>query len=203
MGNSFYKGIICPPFTPVNRCRMLDVMKKLMLIVGVVLLATGLYLMLNVTAPYIPSTKTPAQKQKNDLAKNSVTVPSVGIYAPIIEGNADALNQGAWHRFPDRGNPVKGGTFILSAHSFIFRLNPLQTRLDSYFFNLHKTKVGDKVNVVWDKKEYSYTVTKTYDVKPDAVEIEQVTGTDHLVMYTCTPGGSADGRVVIEARPDF
>lgn len=178
-------------------------MKKLTLIAAVALLTAGLYLMLNVASPYVPASKSATQKQKADLSKNSVSISSVGIYAPIVEGSADVLDQGAWHRFPERGNPVKGGTFILSAHSFIFRLNPLQTRQDSYFFNLYKTKVGDKVNVVWDKKEYVYSVTKTYDVKPDATEIEEVNGLDHLVIYTCTPGGSADGRVVIEARPDF
>lgn len=178
-------------------------MKKLMLVIGAALLATGLYLMVNITSPYLPASKNVAAKQKNDLATNSITIPSVGIYAPILQGNADVLEQGAWHRFPERGNPVKGGTFIVSAHSFVFRLNPAQTRQDSYFFNLHKAKVGDKVTVVWDKKEYVYTVTKSYDVKPDAVEIEEVNGIDHLVLYTCTPGGSADGRVVIEAQPDF
>lgn len=182
---------------------MLDVMKKLMLILGVGLLAAGLYLMVNVAIPYLPPSNNPIIKQKNDLSTNSVAINSVGIYAPIIQGNADALNQGAWHRFPERGNPVKGGTFILSAHSFVFRLNPLQTRQDSYFFNLHKAKVGDKVTVVWDKKEYVYTISKMYDVKPDSVEIEEVNGIDHLVMYTCTSGGSSDGRVVVEALPDF
>lgn len=174
-----------------------------MLVIGSVLLAAGLYLMANVVSPYVPSSKSLIEKQKNNLAVNSVTVSSVSIYAPILEGSADVLDQGAWHRFPERGNPVKGGTFILSAHSFVFRFNPLQTRQDSYFFNLHNTKVGDKIQVVWDKKEYTYTVSKIYDVTPDAVEIEEVNGTDHLVMYTCTSGGSADGRVVIEALPDF
>ena len=182
---------------------MLEVMKKLMLIIGVTLLAAGLYLMVTIASPYLPAQKNLDQKQKNNLATNSVVIPSVGIYAPILQGNADVLEQGAWHRFPERGNPVKGGTFILSAHSFVFRLNPLQTRQDSYFFNLHNTKVGDKIHIVWDKKEYTYTVSKLYDVKPDAVEIEEANGTDHLVMYTCTTGGSADGRVVLEALPDF
>lgn len=178
-------------------------MKKLTLITAVALLAAGLYLMVNVAIPYLPISEMPTQKQKEDMSTNSITINSVGIYAPVLEGSAEVLNQGAWHRFPERGNPVKGGTFILSAHSFVFRLNPLQTRKDSYFFNLHKTKVGDKINIVWDKKEYVYTVTKTYEVKPDATEIEEANGIDRLVVYTCTPGGSADGRVVIEARPDF
>ncbi len=174
-----------------------------MLIVGVALLGAGMYLMFNLASPYLPVSKNPIEKQKSDLSVDSVAIASVGVYAPIVQGNADVLNQGAWHRFPERGNPVTGGTFILSAHSFMFRLNPLQTRQDSYFFNLHKAKIGDKITIVWDKKQYTYTVSKTYDVKPDAVEIEEVNGTDHLVMYTCTTGGSADGRVVIEALPDF
>lgn len=174
-----------------------------MLIVGTILLVAGLYLMLNVASPYLPIARTATDKQQNDLTKNSVAVPSAGIYAPILEGSADVLEDGAWHRFPERGNPVQGGTFIVSAHSFVFNWNPIETRKDSYFFNLHKTQVGDKLTVVWDKKQYTYTVSKTYDVKPDAVEIEEVNGSDHLVLYTCTPGGSIDGRVVVEALPNF
>lgn len=175
-------------------------MKKLMVIAGGLLCIAGLYLLLILAAPHVALNHAPATL--NDAAKyDSVSIGSIGLYAPIVSGGSEALNKGAWHRFAERGNPSQGGTFILSAHSFVFRWNPLQTRQDSYFFNLHKATPGTKVDVVWKGKPYTYQVTRVYQVKPDATEIEQVTSEDHLVLYTCTPGGSADGRVVVEARP--
>ena len=174
--------------------------RRIMLIVGVLAMAAGIFLLLNLAAPVIST--------KKDITKISVTksdqivIPEVGISAPIVAGGSEALEKGAWHRFPERGNPVDGGNMILSAHSFIFAWNPLQTRENSYFYNLHKLNVGEKVYVDWQGKRYTYKVSKMYEVKPNAVDIEAPSKDAHLTIYTCTPGGSADGRVVVEAIPE-
>ena len=160
----------------------------------------GLGLLGSVVAPIVPSRST-VSKITEKPSEDAVAIESAGVYAPIVQGGDEALESGAWHRFPDRGNPVKGGTFILSAHSFVFNWNPMQTRQDSYFYNLNKTKVADAVVIQWQGKTYRYKVSKVYDVKPDAVEIEAPSKTARLVLYTCTTGGSADGRVVVEALP--
>src|SRR5690606_5479995 len=121
------------------------------------------------------------------------------IQASILSGGEEVLERGAWHRKPHQGNPITGGNFILSAHSFIFNLNPARTREKSYFYNLYRLSEGDNVYIDWEGKRYTYKVTKKYQVDPDAVSIESQTEEPRLTMYTCTPGGSADGRVVIEA----
>lgn len=160
---------------------------------------SGIYLLINLGAPLVPSKK---DIKKVELSKSDqIIVPEVGISALIVTGGSEALEKGAWHRYPERGNPVDGGNMIISAHSFIFDLNPLQTRRNSYFYNLHKLEPGDKVYIDWHGKRYSYKVARKYDVKPDALDIEAPSKDAKLTIYTCTAGGSADGRVVIEAQP--
>jgi len=163
-------------------------------------MVAGIFLLFNLFSPAVST--------KKDIKKVSVTqtdqiiIPEVGISAPILTGGSEALEKGAWHRYPERGNPVVGGNMIISAHSFIFDWNPLKTRENSYFYNLHKLNVGDAVYVDWQGKRYAYKVSKTYEVKPDATDIEAPGIKPHLTIYTCTPGGSADGRVVVEAVPE-
>ena len=173
--------------------------KKLLLLIGVIAMLTGMYLLINLGAPLVPSKK---DIKKLEVTKtDQIIIPAVGISAPIQSGGSEALEKGAWHRYPERGNPVDGGNTIISAHSFIFDLNPLQTRKNSYFYNLHKLEVGNQVYMDWQGKRYEYKVSKKYDVKPNATEIEAPSKEPKLTIYTCTPGGSADGRIVIEATP--
>lgn len=53
----------------------------------------------------------------------------------------------------------------------------------------------------WNSKPHTYKVSRTHEVKPNQVEIEDPTEDDKLTLYTCTLGGSYDGRLVIEALP--
>ena len=55
------------------------------------------------------------------------------------------------------------------------------------------------MRIFYQYKWYTYTVTKKYNVKPNATEIEAPSETSKLTLYSCSLGGSADGRIVIEA----
>jgi len=134
--------------------------------------------------------------------KNTIFIPSVRIQADIGEGGSDTLDKGlAWHRLPEQGNPAKGGNMIITGHSFVWGYKPDEIKKRSIFYDLKDIKVGDEVLVNWDGKQYKYSVSKVKTVKPSAVEIEQPTGDPILTIYTCTIGGSADGRVVVIAKP--
>lgn len=161
---------------------------------------TGIYLLLNLAAP-IPSSKKDI-KTVAVTKSDQIVIPEVGITTRVLAGGSEVLEKGAWHRYPERGNPVDGGNMIISAHSFVFDINPLQTRKNSYFYNLHKLNIGEKVYIDWQGKRYAYKVSKMYEVKPDATDIEAPGTAPRLTIYTCTPGGSADGRVVVEAIPE-
>lgn len=133
--------------------------------------------------------------------QNQLQIQSVGINTKILEGGEEQLEYGAWHRFPERGNPEIGGNFILSGHSFVWGYTPWQVSEKSYFYNLKDVKVGDEVVVRWNSKDFIYKVEKVFSINPSQTSIEDRSDTPIMTIYTCTEGGSADGRVVVIARP--
>lgn len=130
-----------------------------------------------------------------------VIIPKIGVNVPINTGGAEALNDGAWHRFPERGDPVKGGNFILSAHRFEIGLTPGETARKSPFYHIEKMNVGDQVIVDFHKKRYAYEITQMKEVKPNQVEIEAPSDEAKMTLYTCTLKGETDGREVVIAKP--
>ena len=135
-----------------------------------------------------------------DDARDRIQIEKINLEVPFFTGTADSLEKGAWHRYPERGDPVRGGNFILSAHRFRIAQDPILTKERSPFYNLDKLAVGDTLRIFYKGNWYAYSVTKIYDVKPDAVEIEAPSDEAKLTLYSCTLSGSADGRIVIEAK---
>ena len=132
--------------------------------------------------------------------RDRIQISRLGLEVPFSEGNKSALDRGAWHRYPDRGDPVKGGNFILSAHRFNIGVTPAQTKERSPFYTLDQLKVGDTMRVFYKGQWYDYTVSRSYSVKPSDITIEVATNEAKLTLYSCSLSGSADGRIVIEAR---
>lgn len=152
--------------------------------------------------PLIPSTIALNTADDATDERDRIQIPKIDLEVPFFGGSSPAaLDKGAWHRYPDRGNPVTGGNFILSAHRFNIGLTPAQTANSSPFYHIEKLAVGDKLRVYFDHKWYDYEVSRTYSVPPTAVEIEAPSKTAKLTLYSCTLKGSADGRLVIEALP--
>ncbi|MDQ5972192.1 MAG: sortase [Patescibacteria group bacterium] len=163
----------------------------------------GAYLLLLTQSSTLPALPVPGFRQPvisipDDT--NHVEIAKIGVNTAIVTGNAGALEKGAWHRFPERGDPEKGGNFILSAHRFQLGLTPEGTRSRSPFYKLDKLVVGDEIVVVYNKNRYTYQVTKTYDVPRTAVEIEAPSETAKLTLYSCNIRGEAAGRIVVEAE---
>lgn len=74
------------------------------------------------------------------------------------------MEQGAWHRYPERGDPETGGNFILSAHRFIMKWTPGATMDSSPFYNVGKLNVGDQFIVDYKGKRYNYEITKNMEL---------------------------------------
>lgn len=179
--------------------------KIILLALSVGLIGLGVYLGLLLLAPN--ATKLPVKSavdldtsdDAND-ARDRIQIEKINLEVPFFTGTADSLEKGAWHRYPERGDPVRGGNFILSAHRFRIAQDPILTKERSPFYNLDKLAVGDSMRIFYKGNWYDYSVTKIYDVKPDAVEIEAPSDEAKLTLYSCTLSGSADGRIVIEAK---
>lgn len=183
---------------------------KLRIAVALLFLMGGLYVAyLTVLAP-IHTINQSSSSQATYIAKHApyvqnedtLLIPKISVRAPIKEGGAESLQNGAiWHRQPQNGDPVQGGNFVLAGHRYQFAFTPNRTIKNSVLYDLDKMKLGDRIFVDWKKKRYTYTVTKLYSVKPNAVEIEKRSDQSKLTIYTCTLAGSTDGRVVVEAQP--
>ncbi len=143
-------------------------------------------------------------KKKPSIGQDMLYIPKISVSVPFSTGGEEVMEAGAWHRFPERGDPETGGNFIVSAHRFVMKWTPGATMNSSPFYNVGKLNEGDEILVDYKGKRYKYQISKKYSVKPDAVNIEdpvQNRAIDHkLTLYSCTLQGSGDGRDVFEAK---
>lgn len=169
-------------------------------IVSVGFIAAGIYLLVLLFGPKYSFYLNKKMPEITD--QNRVIVLDHGINTAIYEGGVEVLENGAWHQYSERGNPQTGGNFILAAHSFLWGYTPSQIMNKSFFYNLEDVKVGDQITVHWNKQAYTYTATEKFQIKPNDPAILEASGEAKLTMYTCTEAGSADGRVVVIAKPN-
>lgn len=175
--------------------------KIVIIIISSILLLAGVYFLLLYFSPKLKGFYQKNSTVTIDENRNNIKIASHDINALITEGGEEELDKGAWHRFPDRGNPEIGGNFILSAHSFVWGKTPGEVTDKSFFYNLKDVKEGEEVLIRWNNKDYKYRVEKVFQVKPTQTDIEDASGEAKLTIYTCTEKGSADGRVVVVAKP--
>lgn len=177
--------------------------RHILLGLSILLLLGGAYLLFLTLSPnlnFIPTSNDLNTADDSNDQRNRIQIERINLEVPYNPGGEEALNAGAWWRYPERGNPKDGGNFILSAHRFYIGLTPEKTRARSPFYRLEEVEVGSKIRVFYEGQWYDYIAAKKYTVKPDAVEIESGSTEAIMTLYTCTLGGSADGRVVIEAH---
>ena len=164
----------------------------------------GLYSLALVTSPALADivrppvdiSKVPAPK----IDENRIIIPKIGINIMFGEGT-ESLDRGAEWRYPDRGNPEKGGNFIIAAHRFSLQPTPTATIQKSPFYNIDKLGVGDKIVVDYNGKRYGYAVQEIKTVAPTAIEIEAPSGAAKLTLYSCSLDGAASDRVVLVSKP--
>lgn len=166
-------------------------------------IAAGLYILLLVATPNISAFYPVKQIDAKTLSAptgDRVYIPKIGVSVPIATGEV-ALNDGAWHRYPERGDPLRGGNFILAAHRFEIGLTPGETARKSPFYHIDKLNIGDQVLVDFKGRRYAYQVVSHSDVKPDQIEVEAPSAEPKLTLYSCTLKGQSDGREVFVAKP--
>lgn len=192
-----------------NRVQNKKTKKRLWLIVPIALFVVGVYALITILAPAFPpntGSEAALRKQLSDSKRapkeDRLYIPAIGVDVAIVRGDTEAvLEKGAWHRRPNSGDPEKGGNFVLSAHRFEMGMTPQQTRAKSPFYHIDKLQNGDEITVDYNKKRYTYEITKKYHVNRLAVEIEDPSDTAKMTLYSCDLRGEAAGREVIEATP--
>ena len=181
------------------------VQSRLLLLAGLALLLAGGYALYVVFSPALKviglnpnDNATTRSIDKQEYNQNRLYIPAIDVNVPFGPSEDDLLD-GAWWRKSANGNPQDGGNFVLAAHRFELGVTPRQTQQKSPFYHIAKLKTGDTIVVDYNNERYMYTITKKYSVAPTAVEIENRTTEPRLTLYSCTLGGSSDGRDVIIA----
>lgn len=183
-----------------------DLLRKFLLAISLAGLIGGIYLLILVMTPNIPvlfPIEPIDAKSLPDPDGDRVYIPKIGVNVELASGGPEALDKGSWHRFPERGDPVEGGNFIVSAHRFSLGATPGQTRQKSPFYHINKLEIGDQILVDFQGKRYGYEITTHSEVKPNQTEIEAPLeeGEDpKMTLYTCTLKGESDGREVYTAK---
>ncbi len=111
---------------------------------------------------------------------NFLYIKSVNIKSQIYEGEdyEKLLEKGIW-RVHDFGTPEENKVTILSSHRFGHFSWTQQQRNTQSFFHLPNTRVGDKIEIVWNQRKYVYEI---YNLEEDT------NITDYnadLILYTC------------------
>jgi len=174
-------------------------------ILAVIVFIAGLYVLSLVFAPAIAPmiSQKPIDVKKLPVPSakdNRIIIPKIGVNIPYGKGSA-ALTAGAEWRQPERGNPEKGGNFIIAAHRLTIQPTPGATIEKSPFYNIDKLAIGDKIIIDRSGTRYGYNIGKIFNVTPNQVEIEAPSEAPELTLYSCDITGAATGRVVIIAEP--
>lgn len=170
------------------------------------LLVGGGYMLSLAAAPTVApiiATKpiTVSELPEPKITDNRIVIPKIGVN--IVYGSAGkaSLDRGAWWRYPERGNPVDGGNFIIAAHRFTIMPTPRSTIEKSPFYNIDKLVTGDKVVIDYKGVRYAYEINEIKHIAATQIEIEERTDDPRLTLYTCGLGGAKDGRIALFAKP--
>jgi len=66
---------------------------------------------------------------------------------------------------------------------------------------LDKLKVGDEIGITWQGKLYHYIVKGSKVIWPHQEEVLEQSREKKLTLVTCTPIGTANRRLIVEAIP--
>lgn len=136
---------------------------------------------------------TPEARTAIDRSTDHVVIPKIGLDQKIWFGDSEWLvNKGVWH-IPRSSTPDKGSNTVLVGHRFTYK-DP------AVFYHLDKVSIGDPIVVAYQGKLYTYTVTETKIVNPDALHVEDPTEDETLTLYTCHPVWSIRQRLVVVAK---
>lgn len=130
--------------------------------------------------------------------KNTVlSINSISVRGKVVDGlSQEAMLRGFWH-YPGSGTPGKRGNVVIFGHRFD-RIPPDPMT----FFDLDKTRVGDKIVVSQKTGTFTYTIVETKVVEKNERSVFSDLGDYRLTLITCTPLWTAEKRLVVVAIQD-
>ena len=126
-----------------------------------------------------------------------LSIPSLGIVDATVSLKDEDL---AKHlvQYPQTALPGQYGSPVVFGHSTIPSFfNP--EKYTTIFSNLPKVKVGSDIFTKFNGEEYTYRITKTYEVKPNELWVlKQNYSAKTIKIITCVPPGTTLRRLVVE-----
>lgn len=114
-------------------------------------------------------------------AENGLIIDKIGVRGQIHEGTnwEEILKKGIW-RVPDFGTPDDNNMpIILAAHRWGYLAWSNSFRKLNSFYNLPRLTVGDKIKIIWNQRQYEYTIYST-------ATGDKITDYNaNLILYTC------------------
>jgi LPXTG-site transpeptidase (sortase) family protein len=155
------------------------------------------------------STATSAQSiNKKSNSKSNATpelnIPSIGVDAPVIidrPSTLDAEVQQSLQKgvllYGKSKPPGQNGHTVIIGHSSGRLLT--QGEYKWVFMHLDKLKYGQTINIKYRGMSYKYIVRNSRVVKPNDTSVLKPTHEAKLSLITCTPVGTNNNRLVVEA----
>ncbi|MDZ4993068.1 sortase [Clostridium perfringens] len=119
-----------------------------------------------------------------------LNIPKIDLEIGIIEGvRYEDIKYVVGH-FPGTPMPGEKGNFSIAGHRVSY--------FGEAFKDIDKLENGDKVNVTYNGKEYTYEVTDMYEVTPSQTEALEPTKDATMTIVTCTI--DAKNRVIVKGK---
>ena len=135
-----------------------------------------------------PQLRVPHQ-QTRSAAPTRLWIPRLDLKSRIFA--ASRLNSGpAW--WPITGRPGGGDTIAVAGH---------RTTHSRPFYFLERLQRGDRIQIAYRGRTYAYRVLRSRVISAKNLHMADAVGYERLLLTACTPRGSAQFRLVVEALP--
>ncbi len=133
-------------------------------------------------------------------------IPKLKLEAPII-ADVDGTNKNTYFKALENGvaqmkgtaKPGEESNTLIFGHSSYYTNSP--GNFKEIFKNLDQIKIGDEINIYYDKKDFTYIVTETKIVENNDISIASISGQERITLMTCWPPGTTEKRYVVIAEP--
>jgi LPXTG-site transpeptidase (sortase) family protein len=146
----------------------------------------------------------------------SITIPSLGIRAPVLLPSMKNWTSRAWDMleeqmqiglnhgavaYPHSSGPGRKGNLIIAGHSSPPTESAKQSEFGRLFERLPEIKVGEEISIVTAGSPVRYRVEEKMIVSPQETSIlEQQYDESILKLITCYPVGTTRDRMIVLAK---
>lgn len=143
----------------------------------------------------VPTTVTEVTDNSPD--SYTLSIPSLGIINAQVAIRDEDLTKHLV-QYPQTALPGQIGSPVIFGHSTLPQFFDPK-KYTTIFSTLPKVKVGSDIFITYDGIEYTYRITKTFEVKPNELWVLRQDYSDkNLKVITCVPPGTTLRRLVVE-----